>query len=256
MPLGLAPRWKAASLKRIPTLDENELHLWCLPLTLSDPQKETALDLLSDIQRERYHRRHTSLKSSYLAGRFYLLNLLAAYTKQDASDIKLSYTRLNKPYLSFAEGGISFNFTDTGGKDNPLAMFAFCRNREVGVDIEANSRVSNFLPIVKKRFTKLEQDYVIDDFGQVIPERFLAIWTRKEASGKATGQGINFKMNNRELLGVENVENLNHHHNYYDEHGIPWRLTQLNVKGEHIACVVHADHQSMKLCSFDHLLIE
>ncbi len=255
MTLGLTPDWHTASLQNIPVLNDQELHVWCLPLKINANQKSIALNMLSDIQRERYHRRHIAGQSSYLAGRYYLLQLLAAYTKQDPAAVKLSYTRLNKPYLSFHEGGITFNFTDTDSAEGPIALFAFCRDREVGVDIEAISRKSNFRAIVKKRFTESEQAFVTDSSGDVIPERFLAIWTRKEASGKATGQGINFKMNSRELLSFDKAGLACSNHNYFDEQGLPWRLSQLNLKSQHIGCVVHASHEPLRLRAFDELLI-
>jgi 4'-phosphopantetheinyl transferase len=247
--LGQNFNWKDASLQAFPHLAMDELHLWWLPLELDQQQVRPALDLLSDIQRDKYHRRATTqLKQNYLAGRYYLLNLLAAYTKQAPSEVLLSYSRLNKPSLSDPSLAVEFNFTDTNG----YGMFAFSRGRQVGVDIESRARKINFKPIADRRFSQQELEFVYQN-GELNTERCLAIWTRKEAYGKATGQGINFKMNQQNLFSAENDV---HQHTFLDSDGEAWRCLQLQLGEQMIASVVHQQHQELAVKSFKSLTID
>ncbi|MFT6407188.1 MAG: 4'-phosphopantetheinyl transferase [Arenicella sp.] len=246
--LGQNLNWNNVSLQAFPLLMPNELHLWWVPLQLDHSQLKPALHLLSDIQRDKYHRRATAeLKQNYLAGRYYLLHLLGAYTEQPPSDVLLSYSRLNKPSLSDSSLALEFNFTDTNG----YGVFAFSRGRQVGVDIESRTRKINFKAIADRRFTKQELAFVYQN-GELNRQRCLAIWTRKEAFGKATGLGINFKMNQQNMYSNESDA---YQHTFADEHNTPWRCLQLQLGDQFIASVVHQEHQDLSIKAFNSLQI-
>lgn len=233
-------------------LGTNELHLWWLPLSLDKTQNKIALSLLSDIQRDKYHRRNNKAqKQAYLAGRYHLLTLLGAYSACKPDEVLLSYSRLNKPYMDPNPAGIQFNFTDTiikasdDSKDGHyMGLFAFCLNREVGVDVEALNRVSDFKKIAERRFTDAEQTFIKSPDGSIDQHKALAIWTRKEAYGKATGQGINFTMRERELVNDDKPII-----NFKDDTD-KWRLTQLQLSDSHIGCVVHQGHSRLTIKGF------
>jgi len=243
--LGIQPDWQAGDLRQMPTLAPGELHVWWLPLSLDQHKQNLAQDLLSDIQRDKYIRRRTEeLKLAYLAGRYYLLTLLGAYVGVEPGEIKLSYSRLNKPYLSNNASGIHFNFTDTQSTNGSVGAFVFSRHHEVGIDIEARSRKCDFAAISNSRFTPAELDFATTD-GVVNAEKFLAIWTRKEAFGKATGKGINFKMNQQNLSSGTDFEL-----DFLDNQDQPWRLQQLEFGDELIVSVVHEGHQKLETRAF------
>lgn len=239
--------WKIASSVSFPTLADNQLHIWCLPLRLDPWQRQQALSILSDIQRDKYHRRATTeLQEIYLAGRFYLLNLLGAYTKQSPKEVLLSYNRLNKPSLSVKTRGIEFNFTDTDG----YGAFAFSKHRQVGIDIEMVTRDANFDAIAKRRFTSTELEFVYQN-GILNKRRFLAIWTRKEAYGKARGVGINYQMNARNLYSKNgDLSTENNEHLFSDNHDTPWRCLQFYFEDSFIASVVHEGHQKLDIQAY------
>lgn len=248
--LGFKPNWLAGTLHPALTLENTQIHIWWLPLRLQESQTAKALDMLSDIQRDKYARRSSpERRQAYLAGRYYLLTLLGMYTRTSPSDILLSYSRLNKPYLSDKCHEIYFNFTDTRLAGLSHGAFVFCRGREVGIDIEARTRQSNFAAIAEHRFTTAEKEYVTDQ-GQVSPQKCLAIWTRKEAFGKATGKGINFKMNQQDLSSEQQ-----HELDFFDPDDTAWRLLQLEFGDAIIASVVHQDHQKLEMKAFHSLEI-
>ena len=238
--------WHAVSEAAFPALGDQEVHLWWLPLTLDPVQTELALSWLSDIQRDKYVRRAASGQQlSYLAGRYFLLKLLGAYVGQKPADVLLSYSRLNKPYLSHHEQCVEFNFTDTRINERFYGLFAFSKNRAVGVDIEALSRRSNFHAIAQRRFTVEELAFVGEP---VNPEKFLALWTRKEAYGKATGLGINFKMNQRNLVKANKLDLA-----FADDDERVWQLSQIQPHKDFIASVVYSGDQSLSVKAFNSL---
>lgn len=247
---GLKPNWRQPDEGIHPTLGESEIHLWWLRLKLNPSQQETAFSLLSDIQKDKYHRRKsTELKQAYLAGRYYLLSLLGQYTATPANEVLLSYSRLNKPYLSNEQHNIEFNFTDTNINNDKArsshGLFAFCKNHPIGVDIESLDRQTDFINISSKRFSQAEQDFVTNEYGETDSRRCLAIWTRKEAFGKAIGKGINFKMNAVNLASPDSFE-LN-----FSSHDEDWRLRQIQLTDKLISCVTHQGHQALDIKAFN-----
>lgn len=253
--LGIQIDWKQSSLANFPRLKEGELHLWWLPLVLTDEQAEQALSLLSDIQRDKYHRRRTpELKHAYLAGRYYLLSLLGAYSHCSAEDVELSYSRLNKPYLSKQGNELEFNFTDTINRQDYYGLFGFSRAHTLGVDIENRSRPIDLRKLIEQRYTTLERHFVMPE-GDINQARGLSIWTRKEAYGKATGQGINFKMNLQNLV-MNSGDDGNTAFNFEDIDHRPWRCVPLNLSTEFVASCVYSGHKELSISGFNQLLIE
>jgi len=249
--LGTKLNWHFIKENKPPQLSNSELHLWWLTLNISEKQKAFTLTILNERQRDKFERRTTkTAKDAYLAGRYYLFTLLAHYSNCEPGNITLSYSRLKKPSLidSRADkdsGKIHFNFTDTSVNNKIYGLFAFCRDREIGVDLESLSRDGAFQKIARRRFTKDEIKYVSDESGTFNRQRSLAIWTRKEAYGKAIGQGINFQMNQRNLVGKDVFE-----YNFNDGQD-DWRLLQLQPNPDFIASVVHQGHQELEIKAFN-----
>ena len=249
--LGFSVNWQPESLAKHPTLHNNELHLWWLPLKLNRSQQTVAHGLLNDIQRDKYHRRKSEdLKQAYLAGRYYLLNLLSKYTQTLPNEVLLSYSELHKPYLNNKkddnnnEYDLQFNFTDTCIDGDFYGVFAFCKQRQVGVDIEWLGRNANFSAIAASRYSDQEQAYVAANNNTLNRHRCLAIWTRKEAFGKALGKGINFKMNALNLASPGEFE-MN-----FSSHEKSWRLEQIQLAEDTISCVAYQGHQPLNIRAF------
>jgi 4'-phosphopantetheinyl transferase len=246
--LGHILKWQTAETGSTPDLRTDDVHLWKFDLRLNDSESALALQFLNDIQRDKYHRRSTSqLKEAYLAGRFHLMQLLAAYGGTTPHEVKLGYSRLNKPQLAPNLKNLEFNYTDTSENQNSIGLFAVTYNNAIGIDIEARSRQSDFLAIANKRFSQQELDYVTKARGQIDAQRFLCIWTRKEAYGKATGKGINFTMRNMNLASPGAFE-LNFLAD--EEAKPPFRLQQFHVGERYIAALVHQGHRPLSIKAF------
>lgn len=257
--IGTPLDWKSATTQDFPTLKSDDLHLWWLPLTLGKQESDAALTLLSDIQRDKYHRRMTpELKQAYLAGRYYLLTLLGLYTDCSADHVELSYSRLNKPYLSHKEINLEFNFTDTQYQNDHFGLFGFARAKAVGVDIESRHRKIELRKLIDRRFTQNERNYIIQADNAINKTRGLSVWTRKEAYGKATGQGINFQMNEQNLIGLvktpaEQQQASLKPYNFEDKDAQKWRCLTVNLGDNFVASCVHAGHDALSLSAFNSL---
>jgi len=247
---GHHPSWEAVTMSNFPQLTAGELHLWWLPLSLDDGQYEKASKLLSHSQLEKYNRRSSAAdKKSYLAGRFYLLHLLAAYANCNADEVRLNYSRLGKPSLQDSEQNLNFNFTDTPGKDGNHGLFVFSLDGQVGVDMENLSRDINLSRIVEKRYSTAEQALVSSE-GELNHQLALSIWTRKEAYGKAISKGINFKMNAENLVNGDSTS-----FTFKDSKAKAWRCEQFQIGDEFVACVVHEGHQKSGFKTFNSFTI-
>lgn len=253
--IGVSLNWLSTTTHDFPTLSQHDLHLWWLPLTLTDEQAEHALRLLSDIQRDKYHRRMTPLlKQAYLAGRYYLLTLLGLYNRCPAHKVELSYSRLNKPSLSHQGSHLEFNFTDTQHNNEHFGLFGFTRAGVIGVDIESRHRNIDLTQLIAKRFTPAERDYVTQADGRINKARGLSIWTRKEAYGKATGQGINFKMNQQNLTNQQHSKHCSDAaFNFRDSQTHQWRCLSLNLGQHFVASCVHSGNQALTISAFNSL---
>ncbi|NND81399.1 MAG: 4'-phosphopantetheinyl transferase superfamily protein [Gammaproteobacteria bacterium] len=246
--LGQQLDWQMSQTLDPPELTAEQLHIWCLPLTLPDALVAKAISLLNDTQRDRYHRRHTpELQQRYLAGRFHLMNLLSGYDGRDPRAIELSYTRLNKPYLNPNPLDLRFNFSDTALGSQAWGLFGFTRGRDVGVDIEFLNRSGDFEAIAERRMGVAELNYIKTENAGIDAGRFLSCWTRKEAYGKASGKGINFKMRELDLAtpGQHELQFIDNH-----EPSNPYSLHQFYCGDGLIAAAVVSDHRATTLRAF------
>ncbi len=231
--LGLVLQKNSAPLKLLPQIQENEVHLWCLPLELDEYQHNIGLSLLNDNQRNKYERRKTAaLKASYLAGRYYLWHLLSGYSGQPINQLGLSYNHLKKPSLQSNPQRLEFNFTDTFiNNDHAIGIYAFGLDKALGVDLESLNRKGDFQRVSKRRFSEAEQAY-INSSPEHQNHRFLKLWTRKEAYGKAKGVGINFAMQKLDLFSDS------HNLAFKCDQQRDWQLLQISPNQSTIACVV------------------
>jgi len=175
-------------------LNEGEIHLWWLSLSIDLVQLAYFESLLSEHQRARMQRlANEQQRKNYIAGRGYLNQLLMQYLPASAS-IELSFGPHGKPALKDNIDNLYFNYTDTGG----YGLFAFSRSSELGIDVENLQRAGKFSRIIQRRFAEQEQ-YI----AELDSADFLKCWTRKEAYGKAIGAGLNYPL--REQLLCENL---------------------------------------------------
>ncbi len=104
-----------------------------------------------------------------------------------------------KPFLCHS-GGLQFNISHTHGS----AIFAFCHEFEIGIDIEHTERDADFDGVALKVFTPMEQNRLLQLNGREKRREFFRLWTAKEAFMKATGRGFSLNPSSIETSLPEN----------------------------------------------------
>jgi 4'-phosphopantetheinyl transferase len=170
-------------------LPADEVHVWIARLDEIALRGEALKETLSE-------------EESKIAGRFYfeqdriryvaalgvLRSILGFYLRTDPKQIELGREKRNKPVLSgrFAPDRIQFNMS----RAKELALYAFARDRSLGVDIEKMEPMPEMDRIVNRFFTPREvRDYNGLPSNSRL-EAFFRCWARKEAFLKATGDGL------------------------------------------------------------------
>lgn len=218
-------------LRDCPQLQAKEFHLWYASLSVSAKRlqfHESCLDNREKARLERYSTKRS--KQRFIAARGILRELLGMYIDCAPSSVKFNYGPLGKPYLHPQHNlRIHFNSSDSGDS----ALFAFSKSGELGVDLELASRPVRHEVIAPRKLTRYEYKKYQSCPHDRRRKFFLALWTRKEAYGKAKGIGIRYRLNSVNLL----KEKLQERVSVEDENGVVWEIVQITT-GEIIACVV------------------
>lgn len=124
----------------------------------------------------------------YVVARGLLRQLLAARLGTHPRAVQLAYGAHGKPRLAprFAGGDLRFNVSHCG----ELALFAFCRGREVGVDVEAVVPMQDADAVARHFFPRGELRAYRALPPQDRERGFFTCWTRREAALKALGGAL------------------------------------------------------------------
>jgi len=165
-------------------LDPGEVQVWAVCL---DDLPEAALRIpLSADERKRggrFHFEHD--RRRFVTARGLLRVLLGRYLDVDPAGVRFAHGPRGKPFL--AEGdGLRFNLSHSGG----LALLAFARDRELGVDVEQERPLPEAEDIARRYFSAREVAQLRRLRADERAAAFFRCWTRKEAFIKATGDGL------------------------------------------------------------------
>ena len=167
----------------------NEIHVWCASLDQAVSRLHRLRQTLSMDERMRAERfRFEQDRTRFIVSRGILRTILGRYLNVEPGRLQFCYGKNGKPMLAdtFGKRTIFFNMSDSEG----IALYAFSRDGEIGVDIE-------------KICDNPERDQIADQICSVresavfraLPETmkkeaFFNCWTRKEAFVKAIGDGL------------------------------------------------------------------
>jgi len=178
-------------------LSAGEVHVWCADLdqpSLGLPGLQESLDAeeLARASRFRFERD----RDRFIARRGLLRDLLGRYLVIPARQIRFTYNDFGKPELAVVspavldQEALSFNLSHSAG----LALYAFTRKSQVGVDIELVR--SDFQhEQVAERFFSINERLALSSLpAQERAQAFFACWTRKEAYIKAHGEGLSLPL--------------------------------------------------------------
>ena len=170
------------------SLPMNEVHVWAADLDEISLSREFAT-LLSRDEAERAARFHFERdRGNFIAARGLLRTILARYTGISAATLQFNYSANGKPSLASAAqfGNLNFNLSHSDG----MAVYAFARERDVGIDLESLRPFSDMEQIAARCFSSEEQTDLRSLEKPAQEEKFFRYWTRKEAILKCGGQGF------------------------------------------------------------------
>ena len=144
---------------------------------------------LCDAEQRRAARFHFDRdRRRFVVARARLRELLAQRLDVPPESIEFVYGREGKPALAerFARSGWRFNLSHC----DDLALYAFSRERELGVDVEAIRCVDEADAIGERFFAPGERSAMRSLELEERNRGFLRLWTRKEALAKGFGDGL------------------------------------------------------------------
>jgi 4'-phosphopantetheinyl transferase len=165
-------------------LPEDTVHVWAASLDLGTARRRALGRHLSQGEVDRALRlRYNRDRMRFVVARGILRELVGRYLGVEPSHIRFRYGPHGKPALD--KSALAINLARTGDR----ALFAFARERNIGVDIE---RVLQDFPCdeVAAFFSAAEAAAVRAFPSHERSEAFFRCWTRKEAYLKARGDGL------------------------------------------------------------------
>lgn len=179
-----------------PALARGEVHVWRARLDAPDRAARALRELLAPEERARADRfRFEKDRLHFTAARGLLRTLAGRYLGLAPAALNFSYNAYGKPSLDAHSDELRFNVSHSKG----LAVYAFARGREVGVDVEFLNDAVACEGIAARFFAPAEAAVL----GALPPgERtraFFNCWTRKEAYIKAHGEGLSLALDGFEV---------------------------------------------------------
>ena len=156
-----------------------------------------------------------------------LRRLLGRYTDLPPVSLRFVAGPNGKPELA-AEcnpNALQFNRTDS----ESLALYAFCRERRVGIDVEKLRATRDMEALARSFFTANETAALLSLPEAQRVSAFYACWTRKEAYLKARGDGLTFGLNRFEVSLLPNAPALLLDTPFDPAETLRWSLHDLDV---------------------------
>lgn len=174
-------------------LSGDEVHVWHATLEQSPSVIETLFNILTLDEQHRaakYYFRKDG--EQYVVARGVLRVIIGGYLNMKPEQLRFSYSPFGKPALisGSGESEIRFNLAHSGN----IALYAFSRERELGIDIEHMHEDFDYLEIAEHFFSRAEISSLRAVPTQAQARAFFNCWTRKEAYLKAHGAGLSLAL--------------------------------------------------------------
>ncbi|MBI3896806.1 MAG: 4'-phosphopantetheinyl transferase superfamily protein [Gammaproteobacteria bacterium] len=176
-------------------LPADEVHVWQTDLEPAESEVTILQELLSTDEQERAQRFLRAQHRQYFTvARATLRRLLGFYLGIDPRHVRFSYNAFGKPALAESTD-LQFSVSHS----SKVAVYAFTRGREVGIDVERVRADFQCEPIAQRFFAAAEYQALCNVAPALRPQAFFAGWTRKEAFIKAVGQGLSYPLDQFEV---------------------------------------------------------
>jgi len=179
---------------RVPLqLADDEVQVWRVEMDVLAPSEPHWFGLLSPDEQERARRfRFDRHRRRFATTRGVLRTLLGSYLTVDPRSVRFRYSDKQKPALdeTLPQGNLQFNVSHS----EELALIAFTRSREIGVDVERVQPDSDVESTAKHFFSDSEREMLASLPASERHAAFFRCWTRKEAFIKAIGEGMSMPL--------------------------------------------------------------
>ena len=169
------------------TLRGDELHIWLAWLDVDPQQRARLCSYLSTDEVSRAERFvFPRDRDHFIVARGTLRELLGKYLHCPPNAVQFKTGRYGKLSLLEDHHHLRFNLSHSHG----LALYAFCRGRELGIDAEKIRPEFTGEGIAGRYFSAAEQRELAELPEELRDMAFFLCWTRKEAYIKAHGDGL------------------------------------------------------------------
>ncbi len=170
-------------------LPHDEIHVWCASLDQPPSLVAQLVQTLSADERLRAERYHFARdRQSFIISHGLLRMILAGYLDMEPGRLQFCYGPYGK--LALAETSNCCTLQFNMSHSHKLALFAFARDREVGVDVEYIRTIPEAKQIAEHYFSEQEREILHSLPLSRMYEQFFTYWTRLEAYLKASGDGL------------------------------------------------------------------
>lgn len=167
----------------VPPLAE-AVHVWCVRLSRPSAEVKALAALLAADEAARAQKfRFARDREHYIVARGVLRTLIGRYERMAPAAVSFQYGGQGKPAVT---GDLCFNLSHAAG----MALIAFARGREIGVDVEPVRRLPDADRVARRFFSAAEYETWTAVPWVQQPAAFFNCWTRKEAFIKAIGEGL------------------------------------------------------------------
>jgi 4'-phosphopantetheinyl transferase len=164
--------------------------LWLCHLDRASADIATLSPLLSAPEQARAARFGTALlRRRWIAGRATLRSLLGRTLSVDPAAVRLRRGVRGRPELE-GDHAVDFNVSHTGDRALIAIATGVQDGTRIGIDLEREDRRVNADGLARKFLTERERAEIAPLASDVRRQRFLLLWTCKEAMSKATGDAL------------------------------------------------------------------
>lgn len=223
------------------TLSSDDIHIWRASLEQPAERVHWLAQMLSEDEMSRAERFHFERdRRRFIVARGVLREILGQYLDIEPSRLRFSYGKHGKPSLSAEFDGDALRFNLAHSEE--LALFAFTRGREIGIDLEHVRPLPDAEEIAARFFSTRENAELEGMPDCRKSEAFFIYWTCKEAYIKATGDGlaqaldqVEVSLDSERLVRLVSVEKS-------PEEAARWSLHTLTPTAGYVAAIAFEGH--------------
>jgi 4'-phosphopantetheinyl transferase len=174
----------AAVSRRVGAVEAVSVPLTAAPAEVAELARCLTAEELSRAGRFAFERD----RRRFIVGRASLRRLLASRMGLRPESVEITYGPRGKPALGPRSPDFALRFNVSHSED--VAVYAFARGREIGIDVEAVRAIEDADAIAERFFSASENNAYRALHLRDKPLGFFNCWTRKEAFVKALGDGL------------------------------------------------------------------